>query len=115
MRDLTRVVEDKLMRDIVNDFRTYNPSPSMGPAAKVTPVDAAPVKTGDVGPQHRPIDRSGWVDPPKVDNWRPPGIELMDRMMDHQDALDKAARIEELVKAAGAIAALQPKEKKEGK
>jgi hypothetical protein len=74
------------------------------------------VKTGDVGPQHRPIDRSGWVDAPKVDNWRPPGVDIMDRMMDQQDAIDRAERIRQLAEAAAvqrAEAALkeQPKEK----
>ena len=110
VRDLRRVVDDKLMRDIVNDFRSYNPAPrSLTPPATANPVDAAPVKTGDVGPQHRPLDRSGWVDAPKVDAWRPPGLEHCDRLMDHQDALDRAARVEELVKAAGALAVLKEK------
>jgi hypothetical protein len=119
VKDLRRGVGDKLMRDIVNDFRSYNPSPRSplnSPPATANPVDAAPVKTGDVGPQHRPIDRSGWRDPPKVDQWKPPGLEHMDRMMDQQDAIDRAARARELASAAAvkrAEAAIkeQPKEK----
>jgi hypothetical protein len=72
---------------------------------------AGRVVTGDDGPAHRPLDRSGWQEPPKVDNWRPPGVEIMDQMMDQQDAIDRAARARELAAAAAVQRALnEPKE-----
>jgi hypothetical protein len=67
---------------------------------------AGVVKTGDVGPQHRPIDtdattdRSGWREAPKVDAWRAPGIEHVDRLLDQADAIDKAERIRQLAQTA---------------
>jgi hypothetical protein len=36
------------------------------------------------------VPRGGWVDPPKL--VPPPGIDILDRLMDHQDALDRAER-----------------------
>jgi len=65
------------------------------------------------GPQHRPLDKSGWQEPPKVDQWKPDGLEIMDRMMDQQDAIDRAARIRELAGAAAVQRALKPAEPKE--
>ena len=35
MRDLIRNVGDKAVRDIVNDFRNYNPHPAQDPSARV--------------------------------------------------------------------------------
>jgi hypothetical protein len=69
---------------------------------------------GDVGPQHRPVDatNSGWQEAPKVNDWKPPGLEHMDRMMDQQDAIDRAARIRELAEAAAVQRALKPTEPK---
>jgi hypothetical protein len=105
MRDLTAAVPDRLVKEIAADFRSYNPHPAQDPAATVRVQGAGVVKDGGVGPQHRPIDPSatnsgGWQEPPKVDNWRPPGVEHMDRMMDQQDAVDRAARVRELAEAA---------------
>ena len=103
MRDLIRNVGDKAVRDIVNDFRNYNPHPAQDPSARVSVQGAGVVKTGGVGPQHRPIDPSatgGWQEAPKVDQWQPPGLKHMDRMMDQQDAIDRAARVRELAEAA---------------
>jgi hypothetical protein len=60
-RDAARAVDDKLMRDIVNDFRTYSPTPrSEGPAETVTPVGAGRVIDGGDGAKHRSW---GWQDP----------------------------------------------------
>jgi hypothetical protein len=104
-RDLAAAVPDRLVKEIAADFRSYNPHPAQDPAAKVSVQGAGVVKTGDVGPQHRPIDANatntgGWQEPPKVDQWKPPGLEHMDRMMDQQDAIDRAARVRELAEAA---------------
>jgi hypothetical protein len=99
-------VDTKLMQDIVSDFRNYSPTPKADPSAKVIPQGAGRVVDADVGPAHRPLDRSGWQEPPKVDAWRPPGVEIMDRMMDQQDAIDRAARVRELAGASAAQRAL---------
>ena len=106
MRDLIRNVGDKAVRDIVNDFRNYNPHPAQDPSARVSVQGAGVVKTGDVGPQHRPIDasattdRSGWVEAKSIDSWRPPGVDLCDRIADHFASLDRAERVRELTEAA---------------
>jgi hypothetical protein len=112
MADLVRNVGDKAVRDIVNDFRSYNPHPTQDPRAKVSVQGAGRVVTGDDGAAHRPLDRSGWTEPPKVDSWRPPGVEIMDQMMDQQDAIDKAQRIKELAEAAAVQRAMKPAESK---
>ena len=100
--DLINNVGDRAVRDIVNDFRSYNPHPTQDPSAKVVPQGAGRVVTGDVGPQHRPIAEqgSGWTTPPSIDSWRAPGLEHMDHMMDQQDAVDRVARAKELAEAA---------------
>jgi hypothetical protein len=120
-RDLERAVPTDLVRQLAEDFRSYNPAPrSLTPPATVTVVGSGKVVTGDVGPQHRPIDteattdRSGWREAPKIDNWRAPGLEHMDRMMDAQDAIDRVQRVRELGEAATVQRALkqsvEPKE-----
>jgi hypothetical protein len=57
--------------------------------------DTARVQGRDVGPVKPQsavgsVPRGGWVDPPKL--VPPPGIDILDRLMDHQDALDRAER-----------------------
>jgi hypothetical protein len=102
MEDLVRNVGDKAVRDLVNDFRSYNPHPAQDPSAKVVPQGAGRVVTGDVGPQHRPIAEqgSGWTTPPSIDSWRPPGVDICDQLVDQQDAIDRAERIRQLGEAA---------------
>ena len=123
VKDLRRVVDDKLMKDIVNDFRNYSPTPRADPSAKVVPVGAGRVIDGSDAPVAS--NGTGWVDAPKVDSWKPPGLEHMDRMMDAQDAIDRAARARELGEAAAVKRALteaqakvqaeeQPKPKEKG-
>jgi hypothetical protein len=112
MRDLVRAVPDSAVRELVNDFRSYNVHPAQDPAAKANPIDAAPAKTGsDVVAGNG----TGWVDSPEIKNYRAPGIDIIDRLVDQQDALDRAARVRELVEAAGAMAALKEPEQKERK
>jgi hypothetical protein len=104
-RDLVRNVDTDQVRAIVADHR-HPIHPAQDPAAKVLPVGAGVVKTGDVGPQHRPVDpsattdRSGWVEAKSIDSWRPPGVDLCDRIADHFAALDRAERVRELGEAA---------------
>jgi hypothetical protein len=99
MRDLINAVPTDVVRDIVNDFRSYNPSPAMGAASKVTPVGAGRVIDGD-DVKRGTTGSHGWVTPPQVDSWKPPGLREMDAMLDQQDMLDRAARAKELMEAA---------------
>jgi hypothetical protein len=108
-RDLVKNVDDKQVRDLVNDFRNYSVGPSQGPAAKVTVQGAGVVKDADLGPAYRPY--AGWVEAPKVDSWRPPGIDAIDAMCSAQDAIDKAERIGKLAEAVRNALALAAAER----
>jgi hypothetical protein len=112
MRDLVQAVPTDLVRDIVADNR-HPIHPAQDPSAKVTVHGAGRVVTGDDGPAHRPLDRSGWTEPPQVDAWRPPGVDICDALVDKQDAIDRAARIRELAEAAAIQRALKAAEPKE--
>jgi hypothetical protein len=121
MRDAVKVADDALVKSLVDDFRSYNPSPRSplnSPPATANPVDAAPVKTGSDGPVAS--TGTGWADSPQIKDWRPPGLEHMDRMMDQADAIDKAERIRQLAeaqalsRAEAELKAKQPKGPKEG-
>ena len=91
------------MKDIVNDFRNYSPTPRADPSAKVVPVGAGRVIDGSDAPEAS--NGTGWVDAPKVDSWKPPGLEHMDRMMDAQDAIDRLQRVRELGEAKALVQA----------
>jgi len=43
-----------------------------------------------------PIGNKGWVDPPKVDDWRPPGQRIVDAMLDAQDERDRQELVRKL-------------------
>jgi hypothetical protein len=105
-KDLIANVGDKAVRDIVNDFKNYNPSPSMGKAAKVRLEGAGRVIDGDDVKRGTTGSNNGWQEAPSTSNWRPPGLSHMDRMMDEADALDRAQRAAQLVEAARALKAL---------
>jgi hypothetical protein len=116
MRDLVANVGDKLVADIVNDFRSYNPHPAQDPSAKVVPSAAGKVVTGDVGPAHRPIEQgTGWTTPPQVDQWKAPGIDYVDALCDEQDRRDRAQRIRELAGAEHARRLAQAAKEAEAK
>lgn len=53
------------------------------------PPGPSSLSNGSEGPA-RPIGRNGWID--ETPNKPPPGIELIDRLVDAQDALDRAER-----------------------
>jgi hypothetical protein len=120
MRDLVEAVPTDLVKQIAEDFRSYNPAPrSLTPPATATPIDAGRVVTGGDAPVAS--TGTGWADSPQIKDWKAPGLSIMDRMMDQQDAIDRAERIRQLAEASAvqrAEAALkeQPKEKEpEGK
>jgi hypothetical protein len=97
LRRMREACSDKTMRDIVADNRNSVFLPAPPSPATVVPVGAGRVIDGGDGAAHR---GSGWTEPPSIDNWRAPGLEHMDRMMDQQDAIDRAARARELGEAA---------------
>jgi hypothetical protein len=97
LRRMREACSDKTMRDIVADNRNSVFLPAPRSPATVVPVGAGKTLTGDDGAKHR---GSGWTEPPSIDNWRAPGLEHMDRTMDQQDAIDRAARARELAEAA---------------
>ena len=100
IRDLRRTVGDKLMADIVNDFRNYNPAPrSLTPPATVQVVGAGRVVDGSDAPVAS-TGTGGWVEAPKVDAWRPPGVDICDQLMDQADAIDRAERVRKLAQTA---------------
>ena len=110
-RDLVRNVGTDQVRDIVNDFRNYSPTPRADPNARVLPVGAGRVIDGNDTPVAS-TGTGGWVEAPKVDNWRPPGVDLCDRLMDQADAIDRAERIRQLAEAAAVQRALKAAEPK---
>ena len=65
-------VPDNLMRDIVRDNRRANASQPSTPT---------------------PLRGNGWVDAPKIS--QPPGVAILDKIMDAQDAVDRAALIKQ--------------------
>jgi hypothetical protein len=89
--DLRRVVGDKLMADIVEDFRRgpAAPGPTLPP---VKVMGAGTVKTAGEEVQRG----TGWTEAPSTANWRAPGIDLIDEMCAQQDQIDRQARIREL-------------------
>ena len=104
MRDLVNNVGTDQVRDIVNDFRNYSVTPRADPSAKVLPVGAGRVIDGSDAPVAS-NGTGGWVEAPKVDSWKPPGLEHMDRMMDAQDAIDRLQRVRELGEAKALVQA----------
>jgi hypothetical protein len=113
MRDLVNNVGDRAVRDLVEDFRSYNPHPAQGPSAKVSVQGAPTVKTGDVGPQHRAYqggeddnaDRSGWRDAPGIKP--PPGVDIIDEMCAAEDRSWRLQRAKELASAQHARALVE--------
>src|SRR6516164_2405343 len=88
MSDLTKAVPTDWVKQIAEDFRNYSPTPRADPSAKVITQGAGRVIDGSDGPVAS--TGTGWVEAPKVDNWRPPGVDICDQLMDQQDAIDRA-------------------------
>jgi hypothetical protein len=78
VRDMVAAVGDRMVADIVQDQRG-RAAPSAEPSKPVT-------KT------------SGWQEPRPLS--APPGIALADRLVDQQDALDKAEAVAKLARLA---------------
>jgi hypothetical protein len=93
-RDMMRAVDDKTIRAIVKDHCRSAPA---APPAKVFVQGAGPV----AGPIP---SKNGWVDAPSIKNWKAPGSDIIDRLVDVQDAIDRAARARELAEVARSLA-----------
>jgi hypothetical protein len=76
-----RQADDAMVRDIVADARR---SPPNQPTSAM-----AEIHNQAQGHIH---NHKGWVDAPKIDDWRAPGIDIIDRMVDQQDRIDREAR-----------------------
>jgi hypothetical protein len=102
INDLTKAVPDQLVRQIAQDFRSYNPAPR-GAGSTVTVVGSGKVQTaGENVPTAG--NGSGWCDSPQIRDWKPPGLEHMDAMLDEADRRDRAARIREMAGTAHSLA-----------
>jgi hypothetical protein len=60
--------------------------------------------------RHGTTGQNGWQESPQIRDWRPPGEAAMNRLMNQQDALDRAARAKELAEAARNLKALREAE-----
>ena len=105
VRDMTRVADDKLVRDLVRDFAGYNPSPRSPlnqPPQTVQVQGAGRVVSGSDAPVAS--SGTGWANSPEI---RPPdGLQHIDRMLDEEDRIWRAQRIREVAEAAAVQQAL---------
>jgi hypothetical protein len=97
VKDLRRTVPTSLVKQIVEDFRNYDPSPrSLSPPATVQVQGAGRVVGGD----DKPVASTGtgWADSPELK--QPPGINLIDEMCAAEDASWRLQRAREVAEAA---------------
>jgi hypothetical protein len=116
VRRSLKACPNDLMRQIVADNRGDRPTggsmiPNTRPAGKVIPEGAGRVVSGPDAPVAS--TGTGWANSPQIKDWRPPGVDICDRLMDQQDAIDKAERIRQLAEAAALQRALRAAEPKE--
>ena len=83
--EMTKAVDDKLMRDIVNDNRRGVSEPGWLP-----PKAGGAVKHG-----------TGWVDPGRLEP--PPSVKHVDRIADHFAALDRSETIKKIADALATV------------
>jgi len=83
--EASKAVDDALVRSIVDDFRRGPAQPSS--------LGTTPDK-----PKVEPKAGSGWEDAAPLQ--QPPGIKIIDAMMDQQDKIDRAERIKKALEVA---------------
>ena|SRR5215831_14079349 len=83
--EMTKAVDDKLMRDIVNDNRRGVSEPRWLP-----PKAGGAVKRG-----------TGWVDPGRLEP--PPGVKHVDRIADRFAALNRSETIKKIADALATV------------
>jgi hypothetical protein len=82
------------MQDIVADNRR----------SAVRPTSVLPTVRVDGAVQVAPQpSTNGWYEPARIKDWKAPGIDIVDRLCDLQDQIDRAARARELGQAAAAL------------
>jgi hypothetical protein len=90
--------DDQMIRDIVREQRV--PSTEALPRAPTVRVHGAIEVTQGVslGASERgvaPGNGRGWVEAKAIETWKPPGLSIMDAMMDAEDARWRAERKKE--------------------
>lgn len=80
-------VPESVMRDLCADARKPNPVTTGSSQIGSTPSALS-----------QPQRRGGWVEPRPLES--PPGVALADKLMDHQDEIDRAKLIERELKLA---------------
>jgi hypothetical protein len=103
LRRMNEACDSKTLADIVADNRNSVFLPS-NPAATVRVSGAGTVVDGEAKPRG-----SGWQEVPSIDQWKPPGLEAMDALVDQQDRIDKAKLARELSEAARVARQLERK------
>jgi hypothetical protein len=89
MREMARAIPDDMIRDIaLRDSRAPT-----GPSAQGVVPSSQPLSNVRVGGG----GRSGWAHEIPLSN--PPGVAILDRIMDHEDAKDRAELIERHARA----------------
>jgi hypothetical protein len=94
---------DGVLADIVREQRT--PSTDALPRGQTVSVGGAvPVAPGvslDNASRGTPGDGRGWQDAKGIEAWAPPGLAIMEKMMDAEDAKWRAEREREFAKRGG--------------
>jgi hypothetical protein len=99
VKDALKVCGDDLMRDIVSDARAHAVILSRG--------GTAPAKDNK-----EETDRSGWREGRAL---KPPdGINVIDQLCDHADAVEKLERLVKLAEGVAALNALKPRDGGDG-
>src|SRR5262245_25797071 len=86
LQEMLKAVPDRLVSELRGDASKPNPMTVSGGVTKPTATEPPKV-----------IGKKGWIDERPLEP--PPGIELMDRMMDAQDAQDRAELALRIAKA----------------
>ena len=89
MLEMIKAVPESLMRELRADARRPNP---------VTEASSSTVRSTPAAQHSQPQRKGGWVEPRPLEP--PPGVALADRLVDAQDARDRAELIERELKLA---------------
>jgi len=80
-KEMSEAVPTAVIRDLVLDARR-----SMQPSSMIPSKPAMPSSPAAQTSKH------GWIEPPQVRDWTPPGQRAIDAMLDAVDAADRAER-----------------------
>jgi hypothetical protein len=88
--EASRAVGTDMLRDLMADSRRGSIHRPSSILPETEPAKPTPQPKGN-----------GWVTPPQVNAWSPPGERYFDRMMNEQDARDRAEAARELASRGG--------------